>query len=231
MTSDELYQEQPEEKQSSGKLLSPAERVVCEQVSGGTAPFSQRALALLALDAGATQKEAAQQAGQTVGQVRYWLGKFRKERLAIFPQAAADIVPDHVQREQPQDEPAPGETPKDGEKDPPLVDSDKPEQKTKKDPKVKKGKKTNSSKRKKKSKVAGETKKGKGSKKSKKAKKETKSKKGVKKTKSKDPKSDEADEVKNMAKSKKGKKGKKTKKEKKSKKAKKQKKSKKKKKK
>ena len=181
MVAEEQFQKRPEEKRSSGALFSPAERAACEQVAAGTAPSSQRALALLALDEGATQKEAAQQSRQTVGQVRYWLGKFRKEGMAICPEAAADVDPDPVQEEQPQLEQAPGETSKEREEDPILVDVDKPEQKSMTEPVVKKGKK-------KKSKKAGKAKKMKKTKKAKKAKKETKSKKGKKKTKAKDAK-------------------------------------------
>jgi hypothetical protein len=39
-----------------------------------------------AIDAGVTQKIAALQSGQTVGQVSYWLGKFRRDRIGIFPE-------------------------------------------------------------------------------------------------------------------------------------------------
>ena len=181
MAAEEQFENRSEEKRTSGELFSPAERAACEQAAAGTAPFSQRALALLALDEGATQKDAAQQSGQTLGQVRYWLRKFRKERMAIFPEAAADVDLDQVQGEQPQLEPDPGETSKEREEDPVLVDGDKPEQKLMTESKVKKGKKTKSPKRKKKSKKAGKAKKGKKSKKAKIAKKKTKAKKGKKK--------------------------------------------------
>jgi len=67
-------------------LLKPKERLVCEQLTAGQPPYSQRAVSLLALDASATQTAAAHQSGQTVGQVRYWLGKFRKNRMGIFPE-------------------------------------------------------------------------------------------------------------------------------------------------
>lgn len=68
-------------------LLTPEERAVCGGLASGETPHSQRAMALLALDEGATQMQAAGQAGLTKGQVRYWLAKFRQERLAIFPEA------------------------------------------------------------------------------------------------------------------------------------------------
>ncbi|KPK11022.1 MAG: hypothetical protein AMJ56_06855 [Anaerolineae bacterium SG8_19] len=82
---DKLSQKTVNETESTGTLLSPQERLVCEQLTAGQPPFSQRALSLLAIDAGATQTAAAQQSGQTVGQVRYWLSKFRKNRMGIFP--------------------------------------------------------------------------------------------------------------------------------------------------
>jgi outer membrane biosynthesis protein TonB len=74
-----------QEGQVAGKLLSLDEREVCEHITVGEAPHSQRAQALLALDEGATQAEAGQRAGLTSGQVKYWLGKFRKEGMTIFP--------------------------------------------------------------------------------------------------------------------------------------------------
>jgi transposase-like protein len=54
-------------------------------VAAGSAPHSQRAQALLALDEGATQAEAGRLAGLTRNQVSYWLRQFRQRRLDIFP--------------------------------------------------------------------------------------------------------------------------------------------------
>ena len=69
-----------------GKLLSEQERVAFKMISTGNDLHGQRAIALLAVDQGATQAEAAQQAGLTPGQVKYWLGKFRQVRMQIFPE-------------------------------------------------------------------------------------------------------------------------------------------------
>lgn len=69
-----------------GKLLSSQEREAFKMISTGKDLHGQRALALLAVDEGATQEEAAQRAGLTTGQVKYWLGKFRRVRLDIFPE-------------------------------------------------------------------------------------------------------------------------------------------------
>jgi hypothetical protein len=46
----------------------------------------------LAIDEGTTQAAAGQQAGLTKGQVRYWLTKFRKVRIAIIPEELLDQV-------------------------------------------------------------------------------------------------------------------------------------------
>ncbi|MCJ7657561.1 MAG: helix-turn-helix domain-containing protein, partial [Anaerolineales bacterium] len=73
-------------EQKEGALLTPQERQVCQQISTGEAPHSQRAQALLALDEGATQTQAGQQVGLTRSQVKYWLGQFRRERLDAFPE-------------------------------------------------------------------------------------------------------------------------------------------------
>lgn len=72
--------------ESEGKLLSSQERDICLRISEGDTLHSQRAQAMLAIDDGATQAQAGQRAGLTQGQVSYWLGKFRKIRLDIFPQ-------------------------------------------------------------------------------------------------------------------------------------------------
>jgi transposase-like protein len=72
---------------SGNGLLTSQEQAICEQMTTREAPHSQRALALLALDGGATQAQAAEQAGLSPGQVKYWIARFRKQRLGIFPEA------------------------------------------------------------------------------------------------------------------------------------------------
>jgi hypothetical protein len=69
-----------------GRLLSEQEREAFKMISTGNDLHGQRAIALLAIDGGATQAQAAQQAGLTAGQVKYWLGKFRQVRMEIFPE-------------------------------------------------------------------------------------------------------------------------------------------------
>lgn len=68
-----------------GNLLEAGERQAIHRVAAWQPPHSQRAQALLALDKGVSQATAAAEAGLTVGQVKYWLRKFRKGRLSIFP--------------------------------------------------------------------------------------------------------------------------------------------------
>lgn len=70
---------------NEGRLLSEQERIAFRMISSGNDLHGQRAVALLAIDRGATQLEAAQQAGLSPGQVKYWLEKFRRVRMEIFP--------------------------------------------------------------------------------------------------------------------------------------------------
>jgi hypothetical protein len=74
------------ESQQAGNLLSKQERIAFKMISTGNDLHGKRAVALLAVDAGATQAEAARQAGLSPGQVKYWLGKFRQVRMQIFPE-------------------------------------------------------------------------------------------------------------------------------------------------
>ena len=87
------------DKNQSGKLLSSQERVAFKMISTGNDLHGQRALALLAIDEGATQAQAAQQAGLTPGQVKYWLSKFREIRLAIFPDQILEAAEQSTQPE------------------------------------------------------------------------------------------------------------------------------------
>lgn len=69
-----------------GRLLSDQEREAFKMIATGNDLHGQRAIALLAIDEGASQAQAAEQAGLTTGQVKYWLGKFRRVRMEIFPE-------------------------------------------------------------------------------------------------------------------------------------------------
>ena len=85
---------QQENKQSTSKdnLLTAQEQAVCMQISKREAPHSQRALALLALNEGDTQGQAANKSGLSAGQVKYLVARFRNHGLEIFPDAILDKI-------------------------------------------------------------------------------------------------------------------------------------------
>ena len=68
-----------------GSLLSSREYTACNKLSLLEDSHGLHARALLALDKGMTQPQVAENTGLTLGQVRYWLARFRKERMGIFP--------------------------------------------------------------------------------------------------------------------------------------------------
>ena len=78
----------------NGSLLPPAERSVHEEYAGGGDARARRAAALLALDEGLTQSEAAARAGLSSRRVRYWLARYRAEGTGIYgaPASAAGAV-------------------------------------------------------------------------------------------------------------------------------------------
>jgi len=159
-------QQEKEQASSGSKLLTMQEQTSCKQIAISEAPNSQRAMALLALNAGSTQAQAAEQTGLTIGQVKYWVGKFRKQRLNIFP----NILLGELDAEDEEEKVT------EIEKEPESViderGSKKKEKKTRKGKKTKKAKKDRKSKKSKKSKKKNEkTKKEKKSKKNKKSKK------------------------------------------------------------
>ena len=78
-----------------GSLMPPAERPVHEAFAGARDARARRAAALLALDEGLTQAEAATRAGLSSRRVRYWLTRYRAEGAGIYgaPEApAAEVV-------------------------------------------------------------------------------------------------------------------------------------------
>jgi hypothetical protein len=83
--------------EAENRLLSSEERDILSQIASMEPPHSSRAQALLAINEGTSQAEAGRKAGLTKGQLRYWLGKFRKERLLIFPE-------EYLNQAQPEDE-------------------------------------------------------------------------------------------------------------------------------
>jgi hypothetical protein len=100
MTIEETAQSETENS-ASGKLLNVEERAACEILAEGDSLNSRRAQGLLALNEGATYKEAGEEAGLTLGQVRYLLKKFRNDHMAIFP----EIEPTQSQPDDPSPEP------------------------------------------------------------------------------------------------------------------------------
>ncbi len=74
-----------------GSLLPPDERPAHEAYAGGHDARAPRARALLALDEGLTQVEAATRAGLSSRRVRYWLARYRVEGTGIYgtPEAPA----------------------------------------------------------------------------------------------------------------------------------------------
>lgn len=81
------------EEQNNQLLLTEEERAVCGRLAVGEAPHSQRARALLILADGASLAETAVQSGLTENQVKHWLGRFRSQRLEIFPETLRTAVP------------------------------------------------------------------------------------------------------------------------------------------
>jgi len=66
-------------------MITEEESLVLEAIAQSIVPYSQRAQALLALDAGSTADQAANVSGLRVTQVRYWISRFRKDRILAFP--------------------------------------------------------------------------------------------------------------------------------------------------
>ncbi|MCG8394734.1 MAG: helix-turn-helix domain containing protein [Pseudomonadales bacterium] len=66
-------------------LLTPSQRKTCQEKQSQPGTTGARAKALLAVDAGTTQADAANQSGLSLGQVRYCLRRFREVGMALFP--------------------------------------------------------------------------------------------------------------------------------------------------
>ena len=68
-------------------LLTDEEISTCAQISRLKDSNGKHAKALIALNQGQTQVQAAEKSGLSPSQVRYWLAKFRTRRLDIFPES------------------------------------------------------------------------------------------------------------------------------------------------
>ena len=75
------------EEQSIELFVTETESLVLEALAQAEAPHSQRAQALLAIDAGSTVEQAAKVANLRATQVRFWIGRFRNGRLGVFPES------------------------------------------------------------------------------------------------------------------------------------------------
>jgi CHAD domain-containing protein len=69
----------------SGTLLLPHEREALQRIGALPGRYGRRALALLALDEGATRREAGQRAPLSPSRVRHWHREFQQRRLDVFP--------------------------------------------------------------------------------------------------------------------------------------------------
>jgi hypothetical protein len=137
---------------SNDDFLTLEEQAACAKIIKCKAPNSQRAAALLAISKGSTQAQAADEAGLSIGQVKYWVARFRKQRLQIFPDellSESESLPDSkmsATKEKSKKKAGKGkETMKKGKK----ADKDKKGKKGKKNKKKKKGKKGKKNKKKK----------------------------------------------------------------------------------
>lgn len=70
------------------------------KISEETSVNSERAKALLLLSEGATQEEAAEKTTLSLGQVRYWLGRYRANGIDCFP-VAVDNKPKKEKKDKP----------------------------------------------------------------------------------------------------------------------------------
>ncbi len=72
--------------QRSPPLLGAEQRQLVERIARRDDLYGRRALALLALDGGARQADAAERAEMSERRVRHWLREFRQRGLEIFPE-------------------------------------------------------------------------------------------------------------------------------------------------
>tara|TARA_R110000787_G_scaffold36254_1_gene92762 strand:- start:1434 stop:1793 length:360 start_codon:yes stop_codon:yes gene_type:complete len=70
------------------------------KISEETSVNSGRAKALLLLSEGATQEEAAEKTPLSLGQIRYWLGRYRANGIDCFP-VAVDTKPKKEKKDKP----------------------------------------------------------------------------------------------------------------------------------
>ena len=71
-------------------LLTDAQKDICLELQKKSSKDSPRAAALLALNQGATQSQAAEKSGLSLGQVRYCVRRFRSVGMAMFELSKPD---------------------------------------------------------------------------------------------------------------------------------------------
>jgi hypothetical protein len=81
-------------------FITERESLVLEALVKSEVPFSQRAQALLAVDAGSTLEQASLVSGLRVTQVKYWLARFASGRLKIFPEYLLEALEAGLQSDQ-----------------------------------------------------------------------------------------------------------------------------------
>lgn len=94
------------ENSSNELFITEEESIVLEAIAQSVIPFSQRAQALLAIDAGSSVDQAAGVAGLKVTQVRYWIGRFRNDRLQVFSDELLKDIAELIKDRAKQDKPA-----------------------------------------------------------------------------------------------------------------------------
>jgi hypothetical protein len=82
----------PQQDNSKDTFLTAQEQAACMQKANSETLHGQRAQALLALNEGNTLSQAAKKAGLSAGQVKYWVARFRKAGLDIFPDAIVEEI-------------------------------------------------------------------------------------------------------------------------------------------
>jgi CHAD domain-containing protein len=79
------------------RLLRPDERATLLRIAARDGRYGRRARALLALDEGASVREAAQRAPLSPPRIRHWLRLLQQRRLDIFPPRLRDVPPDRAE--------------------------------------------------------------------------------------------------------------------------------------
>jgi CHAD domain-containing protein len=85
------------DKRAGALLLRPQERTMLEQVATRRGNYGKRARALLALDDGASQREASSRTPLARSRVRFWARRFGEVRLGVFPVHVLETAGDRAE--------------------------------------------------------------------------------------------------------------------------------------